>query len=220
MISKIKAVGLAFAAVLALGALTASAASAGVVMTEGEKYAAALHAEQVEGEKHVFTLTDDGNAKTECKKATFTGTLSAKSSTVRVHPTYSECTGLFGVSVTVTTTGCDYEFHIGETIGATGNYDGTTDMVCEAGKKITISGGNCLVEVGPQTGLSTVEGINMASDITVKAAVTKIAYSAKNNGFPCTLATKAAGVEGDYTGNTTVTATVGGVATNLTLAMS
>jgi hypothetical protein len=212
---KFKALGLAAVAALAIVAVAASMAQAsnpGKLMATS--YPATLHGSQVEGENHVFTLTDNSSLTTECTTATFTGTQKEASSTSTVHPEYGKgggkCTAFLGLSATITTDGCNYLFHIGNTITPGGNWDGTVDIECEAGKSISIVAGTCEVKVDAQNGLSTVEGINMAgspSDVTVKANVKNIHYTVTKDGFLCPL--EGVGKEfvlGDYTGNTTITA--------------
>jgi hypothetical protein len=214
---KFKALGLAAVAALAIVAVAASMAQAsnpGKLMATS--YPATLHGSQVEGENHVFTLTDNSNLTTECTTATFTGTQKEASSTSTVHPEYGKgggrCSAFLGLTATITTDGCNYLFHIGNTITPGGNWDGTVDIECEAGKAITIVTGTCELRVDPQKGLSTVEGINMleakpAADVTVKTNVRNIHYTVTKDGFLCPL--EGLGKEfvlGDYTGNTTITA--------------
>jgi hypothetical protein len=224
MIRNLKVLGLALVAVLALGALMASVASAGkltVTSPETEPFPVKLHAEQVAGENHVFTLTDDENLEVKCPTATFAGTQNENtSSTVQVHPTYTEgggekCKGFLGINATVNTATCDYVFHIGETVGSEGHYGGTVDIVKagEAACGIVVTAATCQVTVDAQNGLSALTGINMPNgeatdDVTVKAEIQNIHYTVTNDGLFCPLKNgQTTGVKGDYVGNTTVQGT-------------
>lgn len=232
MIRNLKVLGMALIAACSLGALTASAALAvednGAFVCENASGTATtcnIHGEQVVGEKHVFNMTTAGGVthKTECTTATFTGTVTGgTSSTLEVHPTYSGCSA-FGLSSTVTTTGCNFLIHITKTLANATDYDGDVDIVCEAGKSIVINAGfgECEVKIDGQTGLRTVEAINMTNpttvqnDVTLKWNLSEISYTVTKDGPFCPLSGTGTFGSGDLTGNTTVTATedvVGGAA--------
>jgi len=218
MVRKLKALGLALVAVLAMSAVVASAANAGSLYNTNGTYPVTLHGEQEAEKTHVFTLTDNSNLTTTCTTATFAGTLSGTSSTATIHPTYGKATGAgnctaFGLSAEITTTGCDYVFHIGNTI-TSGVYDGTVDIVCSGTNKIIIVAGSCEVQVGSQNGLATVTGNNVAGsnpdDVTITAEVEGIDYTVTKDGFLCPLSGTGNFTEGDYTGATTVKGSVEG----------
>jgi len=149
---KLRIFGLALIALVAVSAIGATMASADELTAT--KYPATTIGSN---EKEVFTdefTTTAGTVK--CTTASYKGTLKEKSTTLTVAPTYSGCTG-FGFPATVTTTGCNYLFHVNGTTSTVG----TVDLVCEAGKEITVvakSGETvkCTVHVGSQAGLGTV----------------------------------------------------------------
>ena len=78
--------GLAFVAVLAMSAVTASAAQA-TPLLEASKYWATIEAT---GENVGENFHTEAGTIT-CKVSHYTGTLSAASSTLTAHPTYTEC---------------------------------------------------------------------------------------------------------------------------------
>jgi hypothetical protein len=154
MTSKLRTLCIAFIAVLAIGAMTAAAAQAGKFMTEGN-VSATIRGEQV----GTSTFTVEGNkvscetAKVESAKA-----LSSPAESWTVHPTYAGCTAFGFVGATVTTTGCDYTAKAGESIGE-GEFSGTVELNCEAGKSITIIASTCEATVsGPQSFTTGVTG--------------------------------------------------------------
>ena len=102
---KIKALGLALVAALALTAVMASAASANFTSTEAHTN---LFGSQVE--HHRFTAGTGIGAFT-CKKVTFTGTgTSTSEPTRKVKPVYAECSDSLGRIVHVNTGTAEYEF--------------------------------------------------------------------------------------------------------------
>lgn len=122
MIGKLKILGVAFAAVLAIGAVTASAASAVQFHSESEKTF-------FKGEQTNFVFDMTAGTLT-CKKVTYTGEGSATTSAdITLAPVYSECTG-FGMAATVDMNGCDYLY---TTFVA--------HLICPAGKSMTITVG-------------------------------------------------------------------------------
>jgi hypothetical protein len=227
MTRNLKVLGLALVAVMAMSAVVASAASAGTAMTKNSNYPVAISAEQIGSENHVFT-SGAGN-EVKCKKASFSGTASAASSNVTVHPSYSECTA-FGLAATVTTTGCDYEFTIGATIGAGPNYDGTVKLVCSGTNKILIQAGagQCEVRIGDENtaagavnqSLSTVSFENKTSPehVIVDASVTGINYDVTVDKILGPLKAGEAN-DGTYNGSTTTSATFEGKAEGVTVEM-
>jgi hypothetical protein len=207
MIRKARIIGIAVVAVLALSAVVASAASANTFMTKNSVYPQTVEGSQ--STAHVFTVTGQ---KVTCKTAKFKGTATAASSTQEVHPTYEGCTA-FGFEASVTTTGCNYLFHLAA--GGSGSpQSGTVDIVCETGKSIVINAGfgTCEATVGAQTGLggqtftnTTVGGVEK---IIVGTSTTGITTNVTKSSFPCPLSTglhnTANGDAATYTGETLV----------------
>jgi hypothetical protein len=198
MIRSVKMLGLAVVAVLAMSAVVASAAMAENFHSESSP--TVLSGSQTA--THEFT-TSVGTVT--CTTATFAGEATGTSvSEVSVHPTYEGCklSGI-NISVTITTTGCNYRFY------NVASKSGPTDIVCETGKSITVAGPGCTVTVGGQTGLNSVsyanEGAETSRTVKVTASVTGIAYSTK--GFLCGTSSK---TNGTYSGPTSVKGLTGG----------
>lgn len=177
MIRKLRNLSLALIAIVAINAMAASVASA----QQGE-----LTWKPIEG----VTLggTDTGaegsnaltsfGTKVECAGSTYTGhaynatphtVIPNAVTTVTITPQYKEaghnCKGSFNWPITVDMNGCDYVAHLGETTGGVeGTYGVTFDVVCPAGKEITVtmftnttdetSGTQaCVFHIKPQSGL-------------------------------------------------------------------
>ena len=119
----------------------------------------------MEGNQHKLPRLSGGGVVIVCRKATFNtneakgGNPKANSSTLTVHPTYTECRSHEGAGsfpVEARTTGCDYKLHA----VAPGKPEGSLDIECETGKRIEyvfmgLTG--CVVTVFPQTGLKSLE---------------------------------------------------------------
>jgi hypothetical protein len=213
MVCRLKTLGLALVAVLAMStvAVTAAQATVGKLTTEGKTVIAT--AEQV-GE-HEFSLTDHElevgkYANSKCKKAVFTGigSVTTGATSSQVHPVLSECIA-FGQSATITTTGCDYLFKFGTPTA--GGWHVTTDIICSGASVIKIVTSTCEVTIGGQTGLSTSEVTNSGSsgtamDLLLHTSVTGIKYTVVKDTVGCPL--KGTGIfsKGDQVGTTTATA--------------
>jgi hypothetical protein len=171
-------------AVLAVGVMGVSAASASAhlflltskTMEEVEIKAATTNSQGFE----------ISGAVSVCMKGKFKTVTNAllPAEALEVHPTYSECEVELGGShnATVTTTGCNYLFH-----AAAPKEKGTVDVKCETGKEILVKVEtvNCLIKVGGQTGLKSVEYENLSSGaVEVKANVENIAYTTNCEGIP------------------------------------
>ena len=131
---KFKICGLVLASVFATSAIGASAASAA-------EFHSAVHPQAISATQttsHVFT-TDAGTVT--CKKATFSGTTSAKtSSTITMTPDYNECTAFGFINVPIHENGCGFILHA----------NGTIEVECAAGKSIQITAPFCTTTVGAQ----------------------------------------------------------------------
>jgi hypothetical protein len=146
MVPKLKALGLVLAAVIAIGAVIASAAQAGTFTAA--KYPATLTGTQLSG--HSFEFLGTGGTVT-CKKTSFHGLLEAAAVTTTITPTYEECTTTGGIEVVVKRTGCDFLFHVGETL-AMHKVAGSMDVVCGAGAGIDFEepATGCVMKITPQ----------------------------------------------------------------------
>lgn len=206
--------GLAVGAVFAMNAMIASAAQAGTFDYRAGEYPAIITAAQI-GE-HTFEVdtVDPNNDAVKCKDSTFTGALSeaeANEGVVRVTPTYTECKA-FGLTATVTTTGCTYTIRPTATITAPHEFTGLVDLHCESGKFIKVTTATCEIQVTEQTNLAHVILTNDTAvapakdDVTLTADVTGIAYHVTKDGIGCPLTGVETRVDGVYKGETTVTA--------------
>jgi opacity protein-like surface antigen len=146
-------------AVLAVAAcaMTAVASASAVERFHSEGGPTTLTGSQVGTD--VFT-TDGGTV--ECEEAKYTGTqANATATTITVAPTYSNCSALSGfASATIDMNGCEFKFN-----EPSAKLEGTTDIVCPAGKEITVTASSfgtskCIIHIPPQTGLGTIEYTN------------------------------------------------------------
>jgi hypothetical protein len=183
----LKILGLSAMAVLVIGVVTASAASAAPKFTSTGT-PTTIHG--VQGTTNVFTIN---GGEVECSTATFEGTMTGtEAASITVHPTYGGCLA-FGRSAEITTTGCNFVL----------SASGTAEIECEGTNKIIIHvpSGPCTVEVGPQMlGAASVSYTNTGtkgsttSGVTVTANVTGITYT--STGGAC----GTGGSNGTYTG--------------------
>jgi hypothetical protein len=209
MIRNLKVLGLAFVAMMAMGAVMASAAMA-VPQFTASSYPAQITGSNTKGSE-VFT-TEAG--KVECDSHFISHSQAAASSTLTVTPTYTSCEAFGFLSATVTTEGCSYVFHATEKV-STGVYKHHVDVVCPAGKSIKISaaGGLCKAEIKGQTGLTTVKTTNLeGGTVTVQPEVTKVAYTVTTDGFGCPFSGTGNKTDGAYTGDVVVSRVGGGTA--------
>ncbi|HVQ58625.1 MAG TPA: hypothetical protein VMS60_06920 [Solirubrobacterales bacterium] len=226
MTRNLKAIGMALAAVLALGAFAASTA-----LAEGTpEY---FHAEKqnvvvtgAEENTQVLSIpTGSGPLTVECEHISVEGTQSGKEhaagnfesefSTVR--PTYyngtlaqhkegataAKCNSFLGKNtVRVDTEACHYKLY--STTDANGH--AKSDVICAEGQSIKITGpAGCTITIKPQTGLTGVHYTNKEAgssrDITVESTVKNIHYAAS---FACLFAgIPSTGTDASYTGNVT-----------------
>jgi hypothetical protein len=224
MIRNLKALGLALVAVFALSAVAASAASAqqGFITSTGP-----VTLDGVEDGTNYFeihNLEPFGKVRVECPGSTFKGHevgstkgIPSGAKTATITPNYNNLTCNINENehkATVTTNGCDFVFHLGETTAEHVEYKVTADIVCPTGKEIEVeayfSGSNenlkvCTVKVPAQNGLV---GLDIRNDpegtgaLTITGLVTGI--HATWSGLGCT-----AGETNNatYTANITATGT-------------
>jgi hypothetical protein len=182
---RFKALGTAVVSVLALSAIAASAASAAELHS-------AVHPQTINGTQstgHVFT-TNSGTVS--CKKASFTGTTSASTSTnTTVSPDYNECTAFGFINVPIHENGCGY-------------ISGAREIECPEGKKMEITAPFCTTTIGPQTLAGGMSFANNAGKTDVIATInikTEIDYNECGT----------ARTNGSYTGTSTVTGASGSI---------
>jgi hypothetical protein len=221
MIRNFKALGLAVVAMLAMSAIVASAAQAEATTAkftaQDGTYPESFSGTNTAGNE-VFT-TEGGSV--ECDSS-FSGSAAAASQTVEAHPVYTNCKAFGFLNATVTTTGCNYLFHITTKL-ALHKYQAHVDVVCTGGAVITIVASTCEATVGAQTGLTTVDLETMTNkapavnDITVTATIptelggTKgIKYTVTKDGFLCPFGGTGAKTGGGYESKAAATITSAG----------
>jgi hypothetical protein len=193
----LKRFGVSIVVIVAVLAMAAPAAASKAFMAGG--YTAEVSGQQ-SGE-HVFTA--EAGITVKCKAATLKGELTEARTEVELAPTYGECTS-FGIAATVVTEGCKYR------LDANAN---DVDLVCQSGKKITITAATCELQIGSQNGLKSIEYANSAtlpSTITAVASVTKIKYTKTKDGIFCPFNGTGEKEDGALTGQTTAKALKGG----------
>jgi hypothetical protein len=177
MTRKLKRLGLLLAAALVIGALASATASAETLHFFAESLPATLKGTSAED---VLTTTV-GTVK--CKEATYSGSQGEQeTTTVEVEPVYSGCTA-FGFPGEISANGCKYRLKGGEI--ESGNREGTLDVVCPAGKEITVvaksgSTTKCTLHLPAQSNLGTVTFTNVhgsSPEISAKLSVGKIKYT-------------------------------------------
>lgn len=156
---------LALVAILAASGLAATTASA--FKFEAEKYPATGIGTNTN--THVFKV-EAGEVK--CTEVIFRGSLSGASETLRAKAEYKGCTA-FGFPATVSMEGCEYEFHVAEEVSPD-HYKGSDSIVNTTGKSCEekpakIVTFTCTITSGPQTGLKTVNYVNLNSSAWEKA---------------------------------------------------
>lgn len=193
MTCKLKVLGLALVAVLAMSAVTASAASAESKKFTAAKYPTTLTASQTN--KHVFEI---GEFKVTCSVAKGSGELTAASETATLAPTYEKCESL-GFAAEVKTNGCDYRLHA----PPVGSEEGSVDVVCPEGKKIEISVATCTISIAAQVELKHVYIANTATDIDIHETLTSVHATVVKDSFLCPLENSTVATA-KYTGDTTL----------------
>jgi hypothetical protein len=214
MIRKLKALGVAITAVLALSAVAASGAQAFEFTSSNTAKAGHPHEHTIshgtQTTSHVFTA-GEGFGGISCAVAEFEGTGTGTDTTVRSLPTYENCKDSFGRTAHVSTNGCEYEFHAKVKVNSD-LYTGTSNLLCPTGKSITVeitSSGSvvCTVHIGPQTGISPIKfelGTSQPTDIVVNSEAANVKSTTTGGFFSCGVS-EGSHTDGTYTGKTTVT---------------
>lgn len=219
MRSNFKALALALVAAFAMSAVAVSAAQANTAanfttvnglypsVITGEQKA---NAGQTLAESNYFEGTP--GQKVHCPTAKYEGTLKGKEPTLTVTPHYGatsggcKATGALTVNAEVHLNGCHYLFNAGTFTTAPQHADGTAQVICPAGKQITITiGGICEVDVGPQTISSGITYTNLANGhvtIDVNAPI-KYTDTDSPSAFFCPFAGNSEGV-GKFVSSVTV----------------
>ena len=231
MTRNLKALGLALVAAMALGVIGAQGASAAVEHTFKSGSADTVLTGQNEsystgGSKHIFTATP--GLTVECD-ATFSWTnLDEERDTVTVRPTYSSCGG----EVTVTNSGCLYEFDSDTTQASghsTSSEHASVNLNCAHQHHIQINRPGCNITF-EDTHTSSSTTVNQSLHgvrytqlsshsgkhaLTVNATVKTIKYTVLSGSF-CGLAGHPAGTysSGEYAGTASVTGFVASTGSN------
>jgi hypothetical protein len=205
---KLKALGLAFVAALALTAVMASAAMAEAGFTSSVSNPT-LHGEQ-EG-SHEFTASaSSGFGGITCETATFTGTGSGTFSTSQtVTPTYSNCEDSFGRTVDVVTNSLHYIFTVTGT-DAQGTPIGNVHVTGHIQLTVTTGGTHCTVTISAEQtqGGVTYHNIAGSGDVRVTTATSEVVSTTSGGFFACGIS-NGEHTDGEYTGTTTMEATSG-----------
>jgi hypothetical protein len=191
MTRNIKALGLVLTAIFAMSALGASAASAQNVLTSDGPFTLDMYETGVG--QNATTMFGE---KIECQGTIYTGhtynvtphmPIQGGASTITVTPHYNNanCTAFPGPrKATITMNGCDFVFHIGDTIGFD-QYALSADIVCPVGQKIekhVYVGPNdeaatwCTYTIGPQAGLpgATITNTTGFNDVDISGSFKNI----------------------------------------------
>jgi hypothetical protein len=201
MIRKIKTLGVALVAVLALSAVVASAASA-------VNYTAASYPATGTGTSELGNDTFNTEGGTVECQSHFEGTLGAASTQFTVAAKYTNCRAFGFLEAHVTMGSCDYLFTEATETEKDKFHAKELHVICtNSAEPITISAGTCKVSIGAHTPTGTVHFTNdtAAGDIQVQAAVTGIQYTVTQDGFLCPFNGTGAKTGGTYTQDKAVT---------------
>ena len=147
---KFKRLGLGMLAVMAIGALGGSSATA----TGGGHFVSGVTHTQVElvsnKTGHSFTWWNS-NGTVTCGKSVHTGTIASSTvESIVFNPGWGEgCTTADGTAMSFTTNGCTFRLKVA--FGTTASTEQTMHFECPAGKVFEVDQTNCLVTIVPQT---------------------------------------------------------------------
>jgi len=179
MIISLKLLGLIIVAVLAMDAVVASTAQATPEFT-ASSYPATLTGSNSFGNEDIKTEAGD----IQCNSHFVSNSLSTQSQTLTLTPTYTNCQSFGFMNATFSTEGCAYVLHATEKV-ATSSYAHHMDISCPEGKSMKILSGTCKAEIKPQTGLTTVTTVNLASSITLEWEMFSMSLVVTQDGFGC-----------------------------------
>lgn len=150
--------------------------------TEASSYPATLTGSNTQGSE---TFTTEAGA-IRCNSHFVSESISAKTETLTLAPTFSDCTQAFGFSTgTVNMEGCTFVLKATEKVEAD-VYKHHFDVACPAGKSIKIAAGNCKAEIKAQGGLTTVMTTNLASGtMTMQPNLPNIPMTVTEDGLAC-----------------------------------
>jgi hypothetical protein len=190
---KLKALGMAIAAVMAFAAFAGSASAA--------EFHSEVEHTGISGSRigtDVFTV----NAGTwKCTELTYSGTQSTgvTSSEITVIPKWGGCTAFGFIGATIDVNGCDYRF--------TPNANPYLHIVCPT-KPIEVTTSTCTVTLPAQpvnSGVTyTNEGSGTTRDLKVNYSLTGLSYTQHNKVFPNCPGGAGTFTNGTYTGEATI----------------
>jgi hypothetical protein len=152
MSGKLKSIGVALIAVLALSGVAATSAQA-TGLFEAEEYPATLESEQTE----TFEFEIEELGTVECEDVDISGELESAASVIMVTPSFEECS-VPGLGEAEVITECDFAIWGGEEVEE-GEFETPLDVVCPeelggaAGIWLHIPTTGCVVSVKGQVGL-------------------------------------------------------------------
>lgn len=208
MIRKLKVIGLAFVAVLAMSAVAAPASQAAPEFT-CSPYPCTATGSSAKGAEE-FT-TEAGTVKCNSHflvEKVGGGDLTGPSQKVTVTPTYTNCEAFGFLSATVNVEECDYVFTATEKLGPD-HYVHHVDIVCPTGQSIKITAGTCKAEVKGQTGVTDVTTLNTKEGVTVEPTA-EVALVVTQDGFGCPFL-GTGNKTGNYHGDVHITRVGGGL---------
>ncbi len=166
---KLRTLGVALVAVVALGVVMASAAQASKFTAS--EYPATITGEQEAGQINRLTI---GSNYFQCGTGNYHGTMTEASSTLTTTIDITGCETSFGTEATVDNNGCDYLLHSGAEV-TPDVFSATLDLVCPVEKEVTITLGLCTIHIKPQKGLGGVILTNKTEgtrkDVTVDTSI-------------------------------------------------
>lgn len=193
---RISALCLSIVALLGVAAIWTASASA-----IGEKFHTEIEPTVLTGlnaGEDTFTV---GTFSVKCKATVVSGTWATKTpETMTLHPTYTGCTDSKGVSVGITTTGCNLIYWSERLSGN----DAKVETECEAGQVVTILLKECTIKIAGQvspfgaTYANGFFGAEKVPDITVTSTF-EVTFT--KEGLMCG---GIVGTKGKFTGSTTV----------------
>lgn len=152
MTRKLKALGLALVAVLAMSAMATAAAQAATPEFHTEEAATIKGKGPLAGHTHYFKFTNELNKNifTECPESELAGTTLAKTVTsLTLAPTYNKCKTA-GMAAEFKPNECDFVVQL---VAGSVPPTATFDIVCPGKNEITIEDAVCTIHIEPQTGL-------------------------------------------------------------------
>lgn len=188
--------------VAVLAALLSMSVGAGAA--QAANFQAASHPAFISGEQvspKSLTLGFEASQTANCESAGFAGFIEAATSSLELSPGFNECTA-FGAAGTIATNECTVVLHPGS--GSGDNWTGTFDVACPGSNKIVVTGNNCKVEIGAQSGRGpvTYEEVTAATPDEVKATfnATSVSYTKAQDGAGCGLSGTGAKTDGTVKG--------------------